>query len=257
MKITLFSDIHLEYGGWDVPADSAADVVVLAGDIHTKGRGVLWAQKHFKQPVIYVPGNHEFWRHSNWEHELQRMRVLAENSNVHVLDNDALELDGIRFVGSTLWSDFKKNGLTQARDAASRTYNDLQYIRSGGYKRVNVDWLIMRHEKCVRYLTEALRECDADKTVVVTHHAPTYRSLPADRQEHPLAGAYASDLEHLMGRSRYWLHGHVHDSQDYTVSGTRVVCNPRGYYMMTKKGRLAEGGDHRNAAFNSHLLLDI
>lgn len=257
MKIALLSDVHLEVGDWSPPTYLNADVVVLAGDIHSKGRGVAWAREHFTQPVIYVPGNHEFWKSSNWEHELNRLRQNSAGSNVTILNNEEVTLNGVRFVGTTLWADYRLNGVSNTKSAAREKLNDFKFIRANGFKRTNPEWQIAQHERAKRYLEEALTDTTADNTVVVTHHAPSYCSLPDNKKDDALAGAYASDLTHLMGKAMLWLHGHVHSSNDYVVNGTRVVSNPRGPLILDKKGKPAPGGDHRNQAFNENLLLEL
>lgn len=111
MKLLILSDLHLELGGaYAVPADLDFDVVVLAGDIHCPGsKAVRWAQKESTfggRPVVLVAGNHEFYGRE-LRSELDEMKKAAARSNVHVLDREHLDLDGVRFVGCTLWTDFQ------------------------------------------------------------------------------------------------------------------------------------------------------
>ena len=109
MRIHLLSDLHLEFAPFDLPAVDA-DVVVLAGDVHTGRNGLKWIRSAIPEtPVIYVLGNHEFYGQTlpKLTDELQ---VEAEGANVHVLENDRIEIAGVTFLGATLWTDFAVNG---------------------------------------------------------------------------------------------------------------------------------------------------
>ena len=107
MQLNVISDIHIEFKDF-VPTITAADIVVLAGDIGVGTSGVEWAAEHYPDvPVIYVPGNHEFYQHDIGI--IERLKDAAP-ANVHVLSNDAFEHGGVRFLGTTLWTDFKFNG---------------------------------------------------------------------------------------------------------------------------------------------------
>lgn len=109
MKVRIYSDLHLEIDAAPglIPgnASDGADLVILGGDIHTKGRGVAWAQEVFNVPVIYVCGNHEFYK-GHIDRTLMSMKQLAAGSNVHVLENESFQIDKVRFLGATAWTDF-------------------------------------------------------------------------------------------------------------------------------------------------------
>lgn len=109
MKIHLLSDIHLESGPYELPAGLDCDVIVAAGDIGVGLQGLEWL-KTLGKPVVYVAGNHEYW--SKRENpvdmfDLQdQLRAAAAGSNVHYLENDAVVIDGVRFIGATLWTSY-------------------------------------------------------------------------------------------------------------------------------------------------------
>ncbi|MDP6044649.1 MAG: metallophosphoesterase, partial [Phycisphaerae bacterium] len=106
MKIQLLSDLHVEFEDYDYP-ETDADVVVLAGDVHTRDRGLKWAIEHIRdKPVIYVLGNHEFYGRTYPKH-IEAVKALAAGGNVHVLENDAVSIDQVNFLGCTLWTDFE------------------------------------------------------------------------------------------------------------------------------------------------------
>ncbi len=231
MKLHILSDLHIEFGPFEPPLTDA-DTVVLAGDIGVGNEGLEWAATRFRHvPVIYVPGNHEFYGYDVGL--LDELRTDAP-ANVHVLDNEVVELDRVRFLGCVLWSDFALYGEAQrasAMQCAREGVNDFAQIRNGDRAfdpRDAADWHVLNRS----WLAERLAEPFAGRTVIVTHHAPSPRSI-APQHPHDLTwAAFASNLEGLMAYSDIvlWIHGHMHDSFDYEVDDTRVVCNPRGYH---------------------------
>ncbi|MEH6486711.1 MULTISPECIES: metallophosphoesterase [Pseudomonas] len=230
MRIHLLSDLHNEFSPFS-PQMLNADVVVLAGDIDVKARGVAWAKQAFSGPVLYVPGNHEFYG-GHLTHTLAKMRA-AQDERVRVLDRDELIVSGLRFLGATMWTDFEATGNPPiASLKAQNGMNDFRHIRTANYRRIRPADLVEQSAKTREWLRVKLAEPFDGRTVVITHHAPTLRSL----EGHPHAGghmdaAYANRWEDLMGSDQVdlWVHGHSHLAVDYEVAGTRVVCNPRGY----------------------------
>lgn len=239
MKLHILSDLHNEFARQDTPdiEKVAADVIVLAGDIDTGVRGVSWAvaqSKRLRRPVIYVPGNHEYYGHS-YPHSRHKMRRAARHTAVAVLDQDELMLDGVRFLGATLWTDFCLLGAEQ-RSAAmllcAELMNDYRRIRvSPQFRKLRPLDTAAMHRQARCWLERKLSEPAKMPTVVVTHTGPSVRSQPPHYPLTLLAAAYLSDLECMMGRERVtlWVHGHTHHCIDYTIAGTRVVSNQRGY----------------------------
>lgn len=241
MKLLIYSDLHNEFTLFkaDDAACNAADVVILAGDIDLNGRSVEWAtdlSSHYAgKPVVLVAGNHEFYG-GHFKQTIEAMRQVAEGSNVHVLENEAVTLCGARFLGCSLWTDFALNGNSeQAADIAWQNMTDYRAIAQdapGNKHRplTPADTQARHRQSCAWIKQQLSAPFGAGPTVVVTHHAPSARSLPVTRQGAPLSPAYASNLEALLGDPvALWIHGHIHTCSDYTVHGTRVVCNPRGY----------------------------
>ncbi|GLR15145.1 serine/threonine protein phosphatase [Chitinimonas prasina] len=253
MKIRIYSDIHLEFCAF-APPKLEADVVVLAGDIGVGAKAITWAGCAFPDtPVIYVVGNHEFYGSSveaTWE-DLRRVCP----PNVHLLENESVVIDDMRFLGCTLWTDYALFGTyTQlgAMDEAAGSMSDHIRIstRAGRSKRpFEPRDALATHVRSRRWLEEELATGQATNTVVVTHHAPHRNSIAPDYATDLLSAAYASDLGHLMGKSGLWIHGHMHKSFDYRVDGTRVVCNPRGY-------RLSHG-EMENRDFDPGLVVEV
>ena len=230
MKIHLLSDLHLEFKDF-APPPTDADVVVLAGDVHIKGRGVEWAKKTFDKPVVMVMGNHDYWSGS-LAHTLKKSEEAAAGSHVHLLHNRAVVIDGVRFLGATLWTDFQLMGNAPLAmwDAQTRM-NDFRKIRNASFGRLKPAEILSEHVKSRAFLTDQLYADFDGPTVVVTHHPPTGQAIPQRYRDSGdnLNACYASNLDHLIGDVPLWLHGHIHDSHCLQLGDTRVVCNPRGY----------------------------
>lgn len=230
----MLSDLHLERGDTDVPAPDA-DVIVLAGDIAVGTDGVHWAGEWADgRPVLYVAGNHEFYGQA-LPHLTARLRQEAENSSVHVLENDEVVLDGVRFLGCTLWSDFEFDGaehLELSMRVCERAVTDYRLIRHGGDgRRLRAADTRALHLASRGWLQERLADAHDGPTVVVTHHAPYILWRPPEVALRLVAGAFVSDLGPLMGGERVaaWIYGHTHRAADRDIEGTRLVSNPRGY----------------------------
>lgn len=230
MKLHILSDLHLEFSMFD-PIKTDADVVVLAGDIGKKVSGIVWAREAFPdKEIIYVPGNHEFYGEGRVE-TLALMHIAADECKVHLLDNDAFVINGVRFLGSTLWTDFLLFGKSKKSTAMSdgqNCLNDFRLIREGR-EVFSPARSIRLHEQSLAWLKARLIEPFDGKTVVVTHHLPSKLSVVDRFKNQLLSACFASELDYLFGNMDMWIHGHTHDNLDYEVNGTRVICNPRGY----------------------------
>ncbi len=230
MNLHILNDLHIEFEDF-VPPATKADVVVLAGDIGVGMEGLRWAQARFPdKPVIYVPGNHEFYQHDiTLIHQLK----AEAPDNIHVLDDDQVVINGVRFLGSTLWTDFALFGEADkffAMQTARQQMMDFSIIQNHD-QRFTPEDAIKLHEASRDWLAIMLADVFDGKTVVVTHHAPSSRSVHPRYTSNLLTPAFASNLDNLMNGSRaeLWIHGHMHESFDYEIYGARVICNPRGY----------------------------
>ena len=253
MKINVLSDLHLGFGSMDRPMNDA-DIVVLAGDVSRPREAAAWAMR-FDKPVLYVPGNHEFYG-SSLSGAVVELQRLCANTQVQVLHNTETVLDGVRFLGATLWTDFRlfeeaaKN--TAAMEEARRLVRDFSRIRLTDTS----DALLTPEESTVlfaqqaEWLAERLDARHDGPTVVITHHAPSPRSIHPRFADSLLSACFVSDAERLLGESRVqlWIHGHTHDSFDYCVKGTRVVCNARGY---------AKAGVNENPLFDPRFTVEL
>ena len=254
MKLHILSDLHLGVQGMAQPRTDA-DLVVLAGDISRPEHAAPWALA-FDKPVLYVIGNHEFYGSSLPEVKAEFHRRF-DGTHVHLLDDSAIELGGVRFLGSTLWTDFCANGTGDKQTEAMLKAREFMY----DFKRVRIGALptdpILTPEDTTqlfaasrRWLDTELAKPFAGPTVVITHHAPTLHSIHPRFAGSPFNAAFVSDAAFLLqgGRAQLWIHGHTHDSFDYTVDGTRVLCNPRGY---------AKDGVVENARFDPQLVVAL
>lgn len=232
MKIHILSDLHIEFQPFKLPAVDA-DVVVLAGDIHLAEKGFRWALAAISdRPVVYVLGNHEFYQAAT-PRLVHKLREKAAGTNIHVLEREAVAIDGVRFLGCTLWTDFKLLGNRGAcMAAAGQDMNDYVRIRlSPEYRKIGPPFTAAWHIAAKKWIAEEAAAQAGTPVVVVTHHAPSIRSFRADDRRGLLQAAYASDLEAFADSLpiSLWAHGHIHTASDYRIGDTRVVCNPRGY----------------------------
>jgi len=250
MKIQILSDLHLEGCAIELP-DSKADVIVFPGDIAKRSIGIRWARSVFQtQEIIYVPGNHEYYGMDRKE-TFEKMREAADEVGVHLLDNNEVVIDNVRFLGTTLWTDFKLFGEVMkvaAMANGSRFLNDFRLIHENGTFFTPQNSIEL-HEKSVAWLTEKLDDQMYEKNVVVTHHLPSSLSVVERYKEQLLSACFASELSHLFGKMPLWIHGHTHDCLDYGVNGTRVICNPRGYQAYSR------GPENPN--FNPSLIVEV
>lgn len=272
MKLLVLSDLHVEFAPF-VPeqvAWAAADVVVLAGDIHTGVQGMAWARQAFAdKPIVYVAGNHEFYG-QHWNRLLDKLRAHALIHDIYFLENEAVTLDGIRFLGVTLWTDFEFFGpenRARMMVAAQLGLNDFQVIKAdplvnegkrSGYKSLKLtpSHTLQRHQESLVWLRQELQNGVSERTVVVSHHYPHPNSTHPNWANDDITAIYGSKLsEDILLGAKVWVHGHTHDSCDYRIDdgpcSVRVVCNPRGYPLTWQKNKF------ENPAFNPGLLIEI
>ena len=267
MKLLVLSDLHLEMAPYTAPVRvlQECDAVVLAGDIHKGCHALAWARQTFGDlPVLYVAGNHEFYGH-RWDKLLDQLRVQARSLDIHFLENTAVQLQGIRFLGCTLWTDFAYFGSAK-RDAmglrVQKALNDYRLItfrdtdtwgsgnspaldmptgpevsRGNSSERLrSLRWMdsLARHEESAAWLQKELDQGDPAYTVVITHHYPHPMSTAPRYRHDEVTAGFGSDLGHLMGKSALWIHGHTHDSCDYEMSGAEMTGGEAGTGLATR-----------------------
>lgn len=242
MKLRIMSDLHLEFSKYKIHLmdGEAEQTLVLAGDIcslnTTANVGILRdflddACARFHE-VVYVKGNHEAYGTTIYKASKLLEHLSTEYSNLHVLDNDTYR----QFIGTTLWTNLnRKDPLSKIK--AYLGMNDYTAIRG-----FSIEDGLSLHYEAVKFIENKMSK----ESVVVTHHLPSYRSIPAKYEGSALNCAYASDLDDIImaWQPRLWIHGHTHDSCDYVIGNTRVICNPRGY-------------NDENFDFNPYLVVEI
>lgn len=274
MRLWVMSDIHLELTrGWDLPAGETRpdfDVLVVAGDLIPRAeRGVKWLLERVPdRPVVYVMGNHEAYG-TDIDRTVEKAKAAAAGSNVHVLENETVNLAGATFAGATLWTDFAVRGDAEASMALARErMNDFKKIRVSNYERRFLPHhALSRHRASVSFLEEQMRRPRGEeRLIVVTHHAPLPRlhADPDGSEEDPrLDPAYRSDLRRLMTPGTdegpdalrpadLWIYGHTHESFDTTAGSTRVVSNAKGYGPWPPRERTWD-----NPAFDERLVVEV
>lgn len=254
MKISLVSDLHLEFGYQSLPG---GDVLILAGDVaearsiskHHHSTKLLSDEpdEHYRcseffyhecakyKKVFYVMGNHEHYHNKFWKTYEELKSVIPDN--VSLLENQHEVYEGICFVGATLWTDMNRSDPVTL--TAMKTYmNDYRlityhYPEYDTYHKMDPMDTVRIHYKSKEYIKQTVQQYQDMPVVVITHMAPSFASV-SERFRHDRIsnGAYASDLSHLIldnPNIRVWCHGHMHDATDYMIGDTRVVSNPRGY----------------------------
>ena len=271
MNIQLLSDLHLEAHPHFVPDPApGADVLVLAGDVGSYQPGSQLADDDFglarfsplpqhagwPTPVLFVPGNHEYDA-QDFDAAHLRLRQTCDRLGITWLERETRVLQGVRFVGTTLWSDFDAladhEGCTdlgrrlKLRDKAFRAANF--YLRKTGGTRHGEPFLAepLREQAlaCQEWLAAALQQPFDGPTVAVTHFAPSLKSADPRYGLVPGTAGFCNALDHLLPHAQLWLHGHLHAPSDYLAQGQRgdgsawqcrVVANPLGY---ARKGEQA------------------
>lgn len=261
------SDLHLEaHPGYHPRPAPGADLLVLAGDVgsYQPGSGLVEddfglarfsPKKGWPVPVLYVPGNHEY-DGLDFDATHQRLRALCEELGITWLEREEKVIGGVRFLGTTLWSDF--DALSLAPGQPEPTLQQLLKAREKAFRAANFylrKAAAMRHGEmmlaegwreqalaCQAWLAEALARPFAGSTVVVTHFAPSLRSADPRYGLTPGTAGFCNSLQPLLARAQFWLHGHLHCQHDYVEEGCRVVANTLGY---AAKGEQADFREDR------------
>lgn len=277
-RVAICSDVHLEFGTIELKNPGNVDILILAGDICVakdlndydslnivgeNNRSQVWhrffqtAAAEFKH-VLYIAGNHEHY-HGDFATTIPRLREkLSYIKNLHVMDRDVFEFNGIRFIGSTLWTDMNKSDPLTLFHMKS-CMNDFRCVENSNktvsYKTFlpnphspgdqivqfkerpatfSAEDAVEEHEKALGYIKHVYEDTPPwTSIVVIGHHTPSHQSChPRYKEDQLMNGGYHSDLEQfILDRPgiKMWIHGHTHERYDYMIGDTRIVCNPRGY----------------------------
>jgi Icc-related predicted phosphoesterase len=262
MRLLVISDLHLEFGPFEFPSPLPDfDVAVFAGDI---GRpitaAIKWMQserhKALKdRPVVYVPGNHEFYG-SEMKAALADGGAAAELADINLLARQSVLIDRVRFIGCILWTDYQLLGKPKmSMIVAGQELNDHRLIwyreNDGHYGRFMPWHAAAEHRLDLAFIRRELATQYSGPTVVITHHAPHPGSVQRRHQGSSLSPAFASDLGALIEeyQPELWIHGHDHGSHDYRVGNTRLFANQAGYPNLD--------GDRENPRFDSICVIEV
>jgi predicted phosphodiesterase len=260
MKIQILSDLHVEFSQF-IFQSAGADVIVLAGDIGKGALGIQWAEALLDKTgaiVLFVNGNHEYYGQdldsfiTDMREYCDKVAANRGERRLYFMENNELVIQGVRFLGATMWMDFMLFGREKRRWCLeeARFLNDFRLIRKDhGLRRFSTHDAIELHRQSLKWLTARLDTSFDGPTVVVTHHLPSFESVANRYSDDLFTACFASRLDHLFGKMDIWIHGHTHDTFDYVKNGTRVICNPRGY------SRYEE--DIENYGFDPKLTVEI
>jgi Icc-related predicted phosphoesterase len=238
MKIQILSDLHLEFSPKSLPIISAeADLLAYAGDVCPNLNVVRdyfdGVRKQTSAPIVYVLGNHEYYGkylHSGREF----IRALQGVPNLHVLCDDSAVFGDVRVLGTTLWTDYNDR---REEVAALIGMVDFDHIRkplnSTKFSTITPADIVEEHRKAREFLDREFgyAQNQKQKTVVVTHHGPSYYLIPQKYIGNKLNGSFFVELSNLIMREKpvLWIYGHSHTSGQHTIGSTKLVCNPWGY----------------------------
>jgi Icc-related predicted phosphoesterase len=287
MKLSLVSDVHLEFSFYDIRNTQKADGLILSGDIMlsqelhdsdpngenlyspysvpTKHQRASDYRRFLKQCseefefVCAIAGNHEFYN-GKWVLGLDYLREeYAKYPNIHFLENNTVKINDVTFIGATLWTNMNKHDPITMH-AIKNMMNDFRLIRhdGAGYRVVTPEDVAIRHRDTLSYFKKELNTLRADsnkeKVVIIGHHAPTGKSVPPMYADQTIMnGGYRSELSEFIldyPEIVLWTHGHMHTACQYDVGTTKVVCNPRGYQS-----------DHytesENTGWDEHMIIEV
>jgi Icc-related predicted phosphoesterase len=264
LKIQIASDLHLDLLHHRFPEFLAvrpadADVLVIAGDIHLHDKAVA-AFRDWPVPVVYVHGNHELYGGSRAS-IVARLRESAAGTRVHFLEQGEYVLNGVRFLGCCLWTDYVlfEGMRDQAMEESDRYLMDSKRIVNDDGTPFSAANSTIEHAQALAWLTRKLAQPFEGKTVVVTHHAPHPDSIHARFAGNILNAGFITDLTRLIMQysPELWIHGHVHDSFDYRIGATRIVANPRGYARNRNTAATLAELAWENPAFDAGFVAEI
>lgn len=264
MRIQIASDLHLEHLVWRFPhyrgvEPTDADVLILAGDI-ASGTRALELFGEWPCPVIYVPGNHEYYGSSLVKIQAELAEKSQSFPNISILAPGVTEINGVRFIGCTLWTDyclFGEQYLELAMVACAASLPDHKVIKVNGDTPFSPAVAREIHLQQRKWLRMKLDEPFDGKSVVITHHAPAPGSLHPMFEKNLVSTAFISDLSDMLGVAALHIHGHTHHSFDYDVHGTRVIANPMGYCKGAKLVSSPDELQRENLDFNPQMIVQL
>jgi len=243
MKLRIVSDIHSDINTNDEPYDFGNDFVICCGDISGDRISTeKWIKNNIKNGIV-IGGNHLGYNEVTYDekdsltYSIKYLQEKFKNSPVYFLENQAIEIDNVIFIGCILFTDFKLfNYEDVCKMMAHRKMNDFRYVKISEEKNIRKITATDQqnyHYESRSFIEKVCNENPDKKIIVISHHAPSPKSIPMQYKQSPISAAYASNLEKIIAKYdnlKLWCHGHMHSSCNYKLHGTKVICNPRGYY---------------------------
>jgi Icc-related predicted phosphoesterase len=241
LRAQIVSDVHIPQ--WvmrgSLPpfvADPTADLLILAGDVCNglpNAPSLSWLRSlsdsgDWPQGILMVLGNHDYYG-LDLVRAADLWRDTLASTRIQLLARERVKVGAVRIAGGTLWTDYDRAN-PFAMMLARQSLSDHFCIENGSSKALP-DAMLAAHYADLQFIMDQAPGSESDPLVVVTHHAPSLRSVSPDFEGDAINPAFVSDLEYVMRdlRPNVWVHGHVHSRHDYSVDATRVVCNPMGY----------------------------
>lgn len=268
MKLQIISDLHLEFGCipsiWNEITRCDSDVIVIAGDFsgyEEVFKDLLNLYEDSGKPIVFVPGNHEYYGSSRKTLDLLFKEFNEVHPNIHVLIENDVIINDTLFIGSTGWWDGSGGPVT---DSCKRGLNDFRYIFDllNEENESGVKWGKQSYKFFETSLLQNIYNGSCDKVVCITHHMPSKRCIHPQFYGSPINTCFANDWEDLIEQFQpnLWVSGHTHSSYDFNIGKTRLVCNPQGYPSISQRmdnGQLEETWSIGNPKFNPQLVIEI
>jgi|TARA_R100001039_G_scaffold39169_1_gene44483 predicted phosphodiesterase len=235
VKFQLYSDIHIETRGYFSIPKLDSDLIILAGDIDVGLEGLIWAEeltRLHKKPVIYIAGNHEYYHH-DYIALTQQMRDFAANYDYLIfMEKDEVIIDGVRFLGTTLWTNYFHELGEDQRDKNIFILDDALYdhrVIKYGNEIFSARKAYEEHIISIQWLKERLMTPFDGKTVVISHHGPSIKCNHIEFGMNLYSPGFVSNLDEFVILADVWCYGHTHSNLDIHVGKCRLVSNQAGY----------------------------
>ena len=232
MKLQIMSDIHSDQRDDSPSFSKDVDALVIAGDLTNNGKHLDHIFNRISStttvPVIVVLGNHDYYsyRYNSFRKAVEDYkRVASKYSNIHILARETLELDGVNFIGATLWTDYDKGRGICAAIAAMPCFKYLEVDD----RLVNYQDILDEYKRDVAFIGDNMS--DSLKNVVITHHVPTFNFMPPKYRRSHVNGAFCTNLNDFIldNQPDVWVCGHTHTHFTGSIGDCTLYCNPWGY----------------------------
>lgn len=257
LRVRPVSDLHVDVSMYNLVEleHDKETVLTISGDLSEMGdQDYPWADWFHRtcprfRDVLFVPGNHEHYGGKFGEAFIRLRDVASRIPNLHVLHNRYVKIDHVHFVGTTLWTNYRNGNPIEL--IKMRSFSD--HVNIGDFTPENAVYENAKAQSLLKRLSKQIEKKEGEKLFVMTHHAPTSLSEDPRFFDSPIASAFSSDLDELVYEvgADVWQHGHIHWFKDYSLFGTRIVCNPRGYHSPRP------GGGSEATGFKSDFLLEV